>query len=71
MPDHSLARRGIEQQVIRMTIAVKIRNGHNLPAAGKRWPRRSADDKVVVEVPNCRLTRAWVVKKENRVWRRR
>jgi len=35
MPDHRPACGRIEQQIVRMTVAIKIRNRPNLPAAGK------------------------------------
>src|SRR5215469_5538881 len=64
MPDYRPTGSGIEQQVIRMTVEIKVRYCCNLPAAGKRWTRGSADHKVVIKVPNCRLTCGSIVKKK-------
>src|SRR5262249_34374760 len=64
MPDHRPARGSIKQQVIWGTVAVKICNRYDLPATRRRWTRCGADDNIVVEIPNRRLTRAWVVKKK-------
>src|SRR5438874_3202085 len=78
IPYRRLARNGIEQEVIWMTIAIKIGHPYHSPPGRKSRPVRGPDKDVVFQVPHYRLSGAPIVKEIIRLpvavkisWRRR
>ena len=47
-----------------MIVAIKILHARQAPASGQSWTVSIADPNIVVHIPNCRLPRACVKKKE-------
>ena len=47
-----------------MIVAIKIRYARQAPASGQSWTVSIADPNIVAHIPNCRLARACVEKKE-------
>src|SRR5438067_2093894 len=62
IPYRRLPRTGIEQEVIWMTVAIKIGHAHHAIAGRKSRPVRGADKNVVFQVPQYRLSCARIVK---------
>src|SRR5438094_316667 len=52
---------GVEEEVIWMSIQVKIRHGHHLPALQKSRPERGADKNVIIKIHHARLLCAGIV----------
>ena len=44
-------RTGVKQEVIRMTVAIKIRHTYQVKARGKSWAIRPPDMNIVVHIP--------------------
>ena len=63
-PNPCRAGRVVEEQVIRMIVAIKIRNARHTPASGQSWTVGVTDPNIVAHIPDCRLTRGCVKKKE-------
>ena len=50
-----------------MIVTIKIRYARQAPASGQSWTVSIADPNIVTHIPNCRLARASVKKKEIRI----
>ena len=57
IPYHRVPRIGIEQQVIWMTVEIKVRHTRNAPAGPSSGPERVADAHVIVKIPYRRVPR--------------
>src|SRR5256885_3579239 len=57
IPYRRVPRIGIDQEVIWMTIAIKVRHTRYIPAGPRSGPERVADAHVIVKVPYRRVPR--------------
>ena len=60
IPYRRLPRIGVEQQVIWITIEIKVRHTRYVPPGPSRGPERVADAQVIVKIPYRRVPRAGV-----------
>src|SRR5205823_9698847 len=58
IPDRCLACAGIEEQVIGLAIAIKVRHTNYSPISWKRWSKNATHKHVVVQVPDRRACRS-------------
>src|SRR5881392_615614 len=63
IPDRCLACAGIEEQVIGLAVAIKVRHTNYSPTSRKSGSEGAGDKSIVVQVPDRRLARADIVKK--------
>src|SRR4029434_7246183 len=67
IPDYRLTRARIEQQIIWMAVAIKVRDADQAPACRESWTVSTTNANVVVHVPNRCLACTCIVKQKIRL----